>query len=135
MAQDDYNPKMDSIKGGIGPKKPAGGLGGCLGCLGIVAAVVVAFLVYSATRDTSGDEARDRPVLAQISCENAVKRSLKAPSTAKFVGTKAVGSGTTFRVTGEVDAENSFGAALRNTFECSVVFEGGTATATVTRLG
>lgn len=136
MGRDDYNPKMDTgVNGDTGASKPSGGVWGCLGCLGIIAVLVVAFFVYSATRDRSGDEARDRPVLAKIACENAVKNSLKAPSTAKFTGTQASGSGNSYRVTGAVDAENSFGAALRNTFACSVSFSGGTATATVTSLG
>jgi hypothetical protein len=136
MGRDDYNPKMDTgINGATGAKKPTGCTLSCMGCLGIIVVLVVAFFVYSATRDRSGDEARDQPVLAQIACENAVKNSLKAPSTAKFTGTQASATGSSYRVTGAVDAENSFGAALRNTFECSVTFSGDTATATVVRLG
>ena len=60
---------------------------------------------------------------AQIECRIAIEAGLKAPSTASW------SSGEAFRwrdhlgqflIRYTVDAENSFGAKLRNTYECQV---------------
>lgn len=62
--------------------------------------------------------------LADIICRDSVKNNLKAPSTAKFqsflddyIGYQGKGK---FEVQTKVDAENSFGAMLRSTFDCKV---------------
>lgn len=50
-------------------------------------------------------------------CEGSVKKQLKAPATADFGGEHAYKvSSTEYRIGGYVDAENSFGAKLRNTW-------------------
>lgn len=68
---------------------------------------------------------------AQSSCESFVKRLLKAPSTADFAPhgeLQISGSGTgPWTVVGYVDAQNSFGAMLRQNYFCKVHFEGETA--------
>ncbi|ADD41568.1 hypothetical protein [Stackebrandtia nassauensis] len=58
-------------------------------------------------------------------CQDAVLQSLKAPSTADFVGEPIAFSdggevAPVYTVTGEVDAENSFGAMLRNLYTCDI---------------
>jgi hypothetical protein len=58
-------------------------------------------------------------------CEDFVKDRLKAPSTAEFE-TSVTGFGPEYTVTGTVDAENSFGARLRNQFTCTVRGDGET---------
>lgn len=66
-------------------------------------------------------------------CRTSVKERLKAPRTAKFKGmfddpvrdVTDLGSGR-FRVKSWVDSQNSFGAMIRNQFECTVDFEQGT---------
>jgi hypothetical protein len=52
-------------------------------------------------------------------CQDAVREQLKTPATAKFSEDRVVEqSGATFYVHGIVDAENSFGATLRNRYQC-----------------
>ena len=66
-------------------------------------------------------------------CRTSVKEELKAPRTAKFKGmfddpirdVTDLGSGR-FRVKSWVDSQNSFGAMIRNQFECTVDFDQGT---------
>jgi hypothetical protein len=56
---------------------------------------------------------------AQDACQDRVKDLLKSPATAKFSDVAAVPQGAgTWRVTGSVDSENSFGALLRSSFSC-----------------
>lgn len=58
---------------------------------------------------------------AQVACENAVSGMLKAPSTADFSGwQRSQNSDGSYTVTGSVDAQNSFGAMIRNQFSCKV---------------
>lgn len=70
-----------------------------------------------------GQSDADDPTLqrhgAQSACEDWVRDQLKAPSTADFTGVTTVGSGP-WVVTGSVDAQNSFGAKIRNTWTCNV---------------
>ena len=58
---------------------------------------------------------------AQAACQDVITDRLKAPSSAKFGGWqhKANGGGS-YTVSGYVDAQNSFGAPLRNHFSCAV---------------
>lgn len=57
----------------------------------------------------------------QASCQESVKSKLKAPSTAQFVGGSLPAfDGTAWNWTGEVDAQNSFGAQIRTSFACTV---------------
>lgn len=138
MGRDDYNPKMDTgIDGESGAVKPPGTPWGCWGCLGVVVLVFVVTGIFTVAGSGSGadNEAAVRQVMAQRACEDEVRGSLKAPATSKFSGTRATSSGAGYRVTGSVDAENSFGAMLRNSFECSVSFSGGAASATLISLG
>lgn len=58
-------------------------------------------------------------------CRDAVRAKLKAPASAKFPGGERVENvGTTYRVFGQVDAQNSFGALLRGNFRCVATLEG-----------
>ena len=57
--------------------------------------------------------------------EKEVKAKLKSPSTAKFSSsseTSVTRSGNTWRVTGWVDAQNGFGATLRNSYTVKIEF-------------
>lgn len=58
-------------------------------------------------------------------CHQAVEAQLKAPSTADFSGEKVIHTGTKYTVTGAVDAENGFGAKIRQTYLCSATFVSG----------
>lgn len=66
---------------------------------------------------------------AKTICEQFVSRRLKAPRGASFShvwDTEILGSGDgPYEVRGFVDAQNSFGALLRNPYTCSVEAAGG----------
>ncbi|PFG27427.1 Uncharacterised protein [Corynebacterium renale] len=60
---------------------------------------------------------------ARLSCEDLVRGQLKSPSSAQFAPRKEwtftpVTGG--YRASGWVDADNSYGASIRNTFTCTV---------------
>lgn len=60
-------------------------------------------------------------------CQDEVLSQLKAPATAEFVGSDRITEGEVgVMVTGEVDAQNSFGALIRSSYICS--FTGQTVT-------
>lgn len=65
---------------------------------------------------------------AQIS----VKSQLKAPSTARFSGSKETQvkdlGDDTYIVTGWVEAQNSFGAMVRSSFSVKLIFKDGVST-------
>jgi hypothetical protein len=92
-----------------------------------VAAVVIGVLaiggvVSGASFGGGGDEDDDSGATAagaQAACQDRVKTLLKSPATAKFSDVAAVPQGAdTWKVTGAVDSENSFGALLRGSFTC-----------------
>ncbi|VXA93668.1 hypothetical protein [Citricoccus sp. K5] len=96
-------------------------LGGCMA------------LMNGAFSDDDSDEPHEG--LAIVSCERLVKDKLKAPSTAKFSGQSATGSGNSWTSTGTVESQNSFGAMVANRYTCSVKFDSDgtyTGTASVT---
>jgi hypothetical protein len=60
---------------------------------------------------------------AKDSCEQFIENRILTPSTAKFSGETTYtiqGQTDTFRLTGDVDAQNGFGATIRNYFSCDV---------------
>ncbi len=70
--------------------------------------------------------------MAYVMCQDFVKKRLRAPGTAKFPGmfeetssqaTTALGSNS-FRVRSWVDAQNGFGALIRNDYVCKVTYTG-----------
>ena len=69
---------------------------------------------------------------AAQACEVVVERQLKAPASAEFTSV-AVGGGP-WTVQGTVDSQNSFGAMIRTTYECTVTIRDGGSNTTVTRL-
>lgn len=122
----DYSPKMDSAGTSVTQPQTKGVWWGCLGCLALIAVPVIAFAIYSATRDKSGDADELREVQAQRACEDQVREQLKSPSSASFSNITATGSGASWDVYGSVDAENAFGATIRSDFSCDVRFTGNT---------
>jgi hypothetical protein len=61
---------------------------------------------------------------AEVACEGFVKGELKAPTMAQFSSEAFTGKRPTFTVTGDVDAQNSFGAMLGNHWTCVVKLDG-----------
>ena len=62
---------------------------------------------------------------ARSACQDWVKDQLKAPSTADFANESGYTSDTgPWTIMGSVDAENSFGARIRNSYACEVRLDG-----------
>ncbi|HEY0889326.1 MAG TPA: hypothetical protein VGE38_06935 [Nocardioides sp.] len=57
---------------------------------------------------------------AQDVCKQFVEKRLKAPSTADYQNTTTTQDANQWTVEGDVDAENSFGAKIRNHYVCVV---------------
>lgn len=64
----------------------------------------------------------------RLACQDWVKDKLKAPATAEFSDIEVVTDGDVYTFTGAVDAENSFGAKLRNRWTCKAQDTGDTVT-------
>lgn len=122
--EDEKAPSDDGAE--AGSEDSAGKIGnGCaLGCGGLIAAFILLFVLTSCLG--GGDDEDDPEVqrYAAISaCEDWVKDKLKAPATAKFSNSRASGTGP-WTVTGDVDAQNSFGAMIRTSWTCSIRLDG-----------
>ena len=79
--------------------------------------------IYESPEDVAHENAAEctDPVAAYVAAEQLVKRVLKAPGTAKFPSMYEVGSPVSFsdgiaEVHAYVDAQNGFGALIRNSF-------------------
>lgn len=57
-------------------------------------------------------------------CHDRVKPMLKSPGSAEFGTEQISGTGPEWTVRGVVDSENSFGAEVRNSYDCTVRYEG-----------
>jgi hypothetical protein len=96
---------------------------GCLGCFGLVIVLVVIGSL------AGGDEEPGaQPVDAWVACQHFIEQRLTSPSSAKYPGrytdyVSELGDGR-FRVRAYVDAQNSFGAVVRNQFDCTVEHNG-----------
>lgn len=77
----------------------------------------------SSKKDDYGHDMYDALAIA----EKAVKEKLKSPATAVFCKSSEYTVscvGNTWTISGYVDAQNSFGATLRNTFNVKITFSG-----------
>lgn len=98
-----------------------------LATLVVLALGALAFLLL---RPTSSDAAT-----TQIAaCRERVKTQLKAPATAQFSGEAVTKqpTGAFFEVNGVVDAQNGFGALLRQRYRCTVTESGEALAVTLT---
>ncbi len=64
---------------------------------------------------------------AQVACQSAVKDLLKAPRSAEFpplsrwqVSSEETEAGTTWKLSGYVDAQNAFGVMIRSDIYCEI---------------
>ena len=105
-----------------------------IGCLGLIfVPIILVFVIAIANRPSpeqrAANDARTEQYSAAFACQDAVRGILKAPATAEFQAPRNAqytyreidGS---FSVTFYVDAQNSFGAKLRETYACHVVKAG-----------
>lgn len=94
-----------------------------MGCLGWGVIFVLVIVVWSVVSSLGGEDlssdSEDLGWSAQNACEEFVEKRLKSPSTAEF-DTQVSGSDGAYTVTGTVDSQNSFGAMIRNDFNCEV---------------
>lgn len=112
-----------------GIKLRKGGNNGCLWTFIIVALAFVAISIFSPDLDTSSEISHPNNFLAYNYAEDAVKKKLKAPSTAKFPRTtekdkhiKYLGN-KEYQIDSWVDSQNSFGAMIRTNFSVTIVFD------------
>jgi len=93
--------------------------------MGVVAAAVVAFAVFGGD-DDEVRAAPERPDVpsefgAEVACEDFVSDRLRSPSTADFSEqVRTPLAEDQFRVQGQVDSENGFGATVRAAWSCTV---------------
>jgi hypothetical protein len=91
---------------------------------------IVLLLVWVAISFISSSEDSDAPtdnsILAYNLAEDCVKQRLKSPSTAEFAGlfekkdhVTKIGSDK-YKIRSYVDAQNSFGATIRNQWSCTI---------------
>jgi hypothetical protein len=98
-----------------------------LATLVVVALGALAFLLLRPS-DSSG-------ATTQIAaCRDKVKTQLKAPATAQFSGESVARqpTGEFYEVNGVVDAQNGFGALLRQRYRCTVTADGQALAVTLT---
>ena len=102
---------------------------GCVGCLTVFVGLAVIGMLMPGG-GTSNSNPGDRSSMAHIQCQNFVRDRLRAPSTADFPlldrEVRREASDTYF-VISYVDAQNGFGATIRNNYNCRVRFRGGEA--------
>lgn len=94
--------------------------------LGLLGAIV-ALVVYGGQWAAKSPYVPNR-VDAQIVCQGFVKEALRSPASAVFSNdvTAFRTSGDTWIVNGWVDAQNGFGANIRNNYECRTTYTGTT---------
>lgn len=116
-------------------EKMAAGEKSTLGCLALVLAPFAFIIVMIIIGAVVGSGANNEPngFEAIRYCEDAVRDDLVAPTTAEF--DSQASETNPFRVWGTVDAQNSFGAMVRNDFSCTVNITDDSFTATVDYLG
>ncbi len=79
----------------------------------------VVFIIVDCSNQSNDIEEFDQYDIKVIA-EQEVEERLKAPSTAKFSNIEVTKTGSTWVVTGYVDAQNSFGAMIRNRFRVEI---------------
>ena len=100
---------------------------GCLGCLGLPVALIVALVVIGSLLPKAESDHRS---MAVVQCKNYVKNRLRSPSSADFpwidLDQSVVSTGNeTYIVSSYVDAQNAFGATVRNDYVCKIQYTGG----------
>ena len=100
--------------------------GGCAKAAGwIVAAVIglpVLVILFFGIWARVDDEPADQRIDFIVACQSAVRDRLKAPATAKFgpeTSLDVQGSPAHYRLTGTIEAANSFGVPTRTAYTCT----------------
>ena len=101
---------------------------------GIIVVLILCGIAAFRSTNTGGPE-DDRSNTAVAACEDSIRNQLKAPSTAKFSGERYTDNDPDWLVTGNVDAENGFGAMIRSGFSCTLTRNGDRMVTTSASLG
>lgn len=97
-----------------------------IGCLGLlVVLILIGAAMLASTLGTTGDSPEARKAGATRACQDWVRDQLRAPSTATFPTPTATGTGP-WVITGQVDAQNTLGGIVRETWTCDVRLVGDT---------
>lgn len=110
------------------PPRPSSHLSGWQVLLGLAFGIGVIWFMASDGTPSSKATAQPTPFMAFVQCQAFVKSRLKAPATAQFPSKPltAVDAGAnTYVITSTVDAQNGFGALLRNDWLCKTQYTGG----------
>jgi hypothetical protein len=97
----------------------------------IIFLCVLGLCMISQFSPNTGEDIGGSPTRAKIMCESIIESRLKAPSTANFSGSLDTKMYTienqpdSYRIIGYVDAQNSFGAQIRNNYICDIKYNGG----------
>lgn len=99
-----------------------------IGCLAVlVLAVLMTIGVVSCINNVSNKPPSEssKEADAIYACRQSVKEKLKSPSSATFsreLAQRVEGNPNKFRVTGQVEADNSFGAKIRAAYACDATW-------------
>jgi len=106
-------------------RKPMSGTGkAVLGCGGFIALVMVLIIGGCTVSMFNGGDKKSEPTEydARYYCQEFVKEKLKAPSTAKFSNQTASGAGASWRSSGTVEAQNTFGGMVATPYSCTLTY-------------
>lgn len=103
------------------PKKP-GKFKGAMGTMFVIFAILYGIGLLTGSSEVDDEVNRDTAIGA---CHKSVQKQLKSPSSAQFSSETATETDGLWSISGMVDADNSFGAALRTTWTCEATDQGG----------
>lgn len=97
------------------------------GCVVWGLVFVALVVIWALIVDPGPDDDEVDAYSAQRQCQDWVEEQLRAPATAEFSNQDVTVTGTNaWEVTGDVDAENGFGALVRNEWTCTIRLDGDT---------
>ena len=89
--------------------------------IGAVVALLAAGGAWLVLRPAAASPADDRRTRGIHLCEESIRDKLLSPSSAQFSGETWSAGPVSWTVTGNVDAQNTSGAMLRDPWECTLV--------------
>jgi len=121
-------PTMESTAQKIEPKRPdpIQQKNTLIGIGMIVLLCIICLCIYSLSNGNGGE--KDHKTMAFVLCTVYVENRLKSPSTADFPSSSSSDirdlGNNVFEIRSYVDAQNSFGAMIRNNFYCKIQYTG-----------
>lgn len=138
ITQAEFDIKKDELTGGDGKQltqnpRSQGLNGGSTFLIGLCVLVISMMIfplmgwnLFGSNQTSSSTKSSRQPSekdLAEYYAKEEIKKELKAPSTANILTPIVIElSPHTYSVTGELDAENDFGAKLRKKWTCKINF-------------